>query len=147
VRDPIHHAIDVEATPAEVWRVFSDLSTWPRWFPNATAARVQLGPPWRKGAVLEVDLAVPVVGALVLRLDVEEAEPARRVRWVGKVWGIRGDHTYTFEDRGGWTRLTSHETFGGMLAGFADRLGRDTIDRSAHEAVAKLKALVEQPPA
>jgi hypothetical protein len=143
MREPIHHAIDIDATPAAVWRVFSDLATWPRWFPNATAARLAFGAPWKKGSVLEVDLAVPVVGSLVLRLDVEEAEPAAHVRWVGKVWGIRGDHRYSFEDRGKWTRVTSHERFDGMLARLADSVAREAIDRQAHEALARLKQLVE----
>src|SRR5258708_7215955 len=98
MREPIHHAIDIEASPEVVWRVFTDLATWPRWFPGAVAARAVRSPPWRRGGAVEVDLAVPVIGSLVLRLDVEEADEQRSVRWVGKAWGVRGNHSYTFED-------------------------------------------------
>jgi uncharacterized protein YndB with AHSA1/START domain len=145
VTDPnvIHHAIDVDATPEQAWRVFTDLTTWPRWFPNAVSARALRPDPFRPGGAIEVSLSVPVVGSLTLRLDVEEADPPRLVRWVGKAWGVRGDHRYTFEDRGKWTRVTSHERFGGPLSTLANRLAPGRIDDMAHETIARLKQVIE----
>jgi uncharacterized protein YndB with AHSA1/START domain len=148
MREPIHHAIDIDADSAQVWRVFTDLSTWPRWFPNAVGARALREDPFRRGGAVEVDLELPVVGSIVLRLDVEEADPQHKVRWIGKAWGVRGDHSYTFEDRRqgakAWTRVTSHELFDGPLSILATGLARDKIDRLAHEALAHFKTVVEE---
>ncbi|MSP62385.1 MAG: SRPBCC domain-containing protein [Myxococcales bacterium] len=141
----IHHAIDIDASLDAVWRVFTDLSTWPRWFPHAVAAQALHDAPWyRRGGGVEVELTVPVLGSMVLRLDIEEADPRHKVRWVGKAWGVRGDHSYTFEDRGAWTRVTSHEQFGGPLAVLANGSAvRERIDRIAHDAMTRLKEVVE----
>lgn len=144
VRAPIHHAIDIEASPAAVWAVFTNFDLWPRWFPYAASARSVGGPTWQRGGALEVRLVVPVVGALTLRLEVAEAEAERRVRWIGGSWGVRGDHLYTFEDRGGWTRVTSHEEFGGPFAFAAGARLRDRVDQLAHASMGHLKALVEE---
>ena len=143
-RDAIHHDIDVKAKPAAIWSVFSDLTTWPLWFPRATVAQPLDGcEPWRRGGAIEVTMAVPVVGSLVLRLDVEEIDPGRLVRWIGKAYGVRGDHRYSFEDRGAWTRVTSHETFGGVMSVLATRLGRSRFEDEAFQSLDKLRAVVE----
>ncbi len=143
MREAIHHAIDVDAAPPLVWRVFSDLAAWPRWFPYAASATAEADP-WRPGGALAVELQLPVVGRLLLRLTVEEAAPPTRVRWTGGARGLRGDHLYTFEDRGRWTRITSHETFGGAFAPIARRLAWDRIDEASHQSLARLRALVEE---
>jgi hypothetical protein len=143
-RDAIHHDIDVKARPSEIWAVFSDLTTWPLWFPRATVAHPLDGcEPWRRGGAIEVEMAVPVIGSLTLRLDVEEIEIEKSVRWIGKAYGVRGDHRYSFVDRGGWTRVTSHETFGGVMSILATRVGRARFEEEAFQSLDKLRAVVE----
>lgn len=142
MRKAIHHAIDVDARPDAIWRVFADLSTWPSWFPFADSARAD-GDPWRAGGRIDVQLRVPVVGTLPLRLAVAEASAPSLARWTGGALGVRGDHRYTFDDRGKWTRVTSHETFSGAFAFVLPRAAFGRIDEAAHDSLAKLKALVE----
>ena len=140
----IHHAIDVRARPDAIWRVFSDLTTWPRWFPQATSARSSSDPVWQIGGRIDIRMQIPVAGSVAITLEIVELVPAERVRWVGKSRGISGDHAYSFEDRGDWTRVTSHEVFGGWLAGAAMRLARGRIEEAAHVSLDKLRALVEE---
>ena len=143
---PIHHAIDIHASPAAVWRVFTDLTSWPRWFPEALSARSLAEPTWQRGGTLEVEMAVPVLRSLTLHLRIEEVEAERKVRWIGKAWGVSGDHSYIFEDRGQWTRVTSHEKFAGLvtlLPRVAGAKVRERVDGLAHASMARLKALVE----
>ena len=141
----VHHAIDIAASPDAIWAVFADLSTWPRWFPRTRAARSQ-GDPFRPGGRIDVELEVPVAGRIPLRLDVKEVTPARRVLWHGAAYGIAGEHSYAFDDRGKWTRVTSHEELraAGIAKSFAIRLARGRLDVEVHESLGKLRDLVEQ---
>lgn len=172
----VHHAIDVNATPAQVWQCFRDLSTWARWFPYAVGAHAEppagssdggagsssngsskpgeddsLPWPWQPGGVIVVELEVPVRGRMPLRLEMIDVEPARRVRWRGGAYGIHAEHTYRFDDHQRWTRVTSHEEFSaGLLAGLAMRAVRSRVDDVTHQSLARLRAVVEQalaPPA
>ncbi len=47
-------AIDVHATPARVWQLFTDVANWPRW--NAGVARAALHGPFASGSTFEMQL-------------------------------------------------------------------------------------------
>ncbi|HEY1588055.1 MAG TPA: SRPBCC family protein, partial [Polyangia bacterium] len=99
----VHHAIDVAATPDDCWRIFSDLSTWARWFPMLHRVDGEL----RAGGRLKLIFAA---GPAHLPVDVtiEEYKPRELVRWVGGKLGVRGDHYYSFAvNTPGTTRVTS----------------------------------------
>ena len=140
----LHHAIDVRARPETIWRVFTDLSTWPRWFPYATAAHSDDEVVWRTGGRIDVRMAVPVAGALRIHLGIVEVAAPDRVRWIGTATGMRGDHLYRFEDHGDWTRVTSHEELGGWMASAALRLARGRVEDAVHVSLEKLRDVVEE---
>src|SRR5262249_43344441 len=87
----VHHAIDVAAPPDQCCRIFSDLGSWPHWFPFLGRVDSEL----RAGGRLTLHLAAGA-GRLQVPVTIEELEPSRRVRWVGGRMGIRGDHFYDF---------------------------------------------------
>ena len=135
----VHHAIDVAATPDECWRVFSDLSTWTRWFPMLQGVHGEL----RSGGKLTLRFAAGP-GSLPVEVAIEEFAPGERVRWVGGRLGVRADHAYSFEvHQPETTRFTSRECF----SGFGARLITGPIfarfDDAAHQSMAHFKALVE----
>lgn len=139
-----HHAIDIAATPEQCWRVLTDLSTWPRWFPRLKYASVvgAAPDPWRVGGQFEIvfDFGISVS----VKPVVQELERAKRVRWIGRGWGIEGDHAYTLETKApGMTRVTSHEEFSGFGARLITGGVQARLDDEVHRSMAKLKALVE----
>jgi hypothetical protein len=139
----VQHAIDVAAPPEAVWRVFSDLGSWPRWFPFLRATpRGEL----RAGA--EISLAFgagpPGIPPLPVRVTVAELEPHKRVRWVGGALGIKGDHMFEFSvNIPGLTRVTSRECFSGLGSRLIVGPVFQRLDGEVHHSMARFKALVE----
>jgi hypothetical protein len=135
----VEHAIDVAATPADCWRVFHDLATWPRWFPFLRGVRGEL----RAGGRLTLLFAAGPT-SLPVDVTVEEFAPPARVRWIGGKLGVRGDHSYTFETKfPGTTRFTSSETFSGFGARLIAGPIFAKLDGETHSSMERFKALVE----
>lgn len=146
--DAIQHTVSVARSPEEVWRVLVDLSRWPAWFPQCVAARPEGSrDPFAKGGGgrVDVELAAPFIGRLVLELELVECEPGRSVRWKGRAPGVRADHRYTLapDDKGG-TTLSSTARFGGLLAALTTNLARAQLTQRAGDSLEKLRRLVEQ---
>ncbi|HEY2748230.1 MAG TPA: SRPBCC domain-containing protein [Polyangia bacterium] len=135
----VQHAIDVAGSPDDCWRVFSDLSTWTRWFPMLAAVDGELC----AGGRLRLSFAA---GPARLPVDVriEEFRPRALVRWIGGRLGVRGDHSYAFDVKiPGSTRVTSSETFSGLGARLITGPIFAKLDGETHESMARFKALVE----
>jgi hypothetical protein len=141
----LHAQIDVHATPQRVWQVLTDLDAYPDWNPFITRASGSA----RVGERL-TNRMQPVGGrAVTLRPTVLEADPGRRLRWLGRllVPGVfDAEHTFTIESLGdGQVRLVQHERFRGLLVPFLGKsLDRHTLP--AFELMNQaLKRRAEQP--
>ena len=135
----VQHAIDVAGSPDDCWRVFSDLSTWTRWFPMLAGVGGEL----REGGRLTLSFHA---GPARLPVDVriEEYRPRELVRWVGGRLGVRGDHSYAFDvNNPGLTRVTSRECFSGLGARLITGPIFAKLDGETHHSMARFKALVE----
>jgi hypothetical protein len=110
----ISAAVDIAATPEQVWAVLADLDTYPEWNPFIRSASGQL----TEGATLTLRI-VPAQGrAMTFRPRVLAAQPGVLLRWIGRLVlpGIfDGTHQFALDDFGGHTRLTQSETFRGVL--------------------------------
>ena len=113
----ISAAIDIAASPHQVWAVLADLDAYPQWNPFIRSA----SGPLAEGAALTLRL-VPARGrAMTVRPRVLAAEPGRLLRWIGRLImpGIfDGTHQFALDDMDGHTRLTQSEIFGGVLVPF-----------------------------
>lgn len=136
----VQHAIDVAATPEQCWRVFSDLGTWPRWFPFLRGVRGDgLAPGGRLTLLFAAGPAT-----LPVRVDIRELAPGVRVRWVGGALGVRGDHFFSFDvNNPGTTRVTSGECFSGLGARLIQGPVFAKLDGEVHHSMERFKALVE----
>jgi hypothetical protein len=135
----VQHAIDVAATPEDCWRVFGDLTTWPRWFPMLERVDGEL----RAGGTLTLCFAVGPARVPV-EVSIEEYRPGARVRWVGGRLGVRGDHYYSFDvNNPGSTRVTSRECFSGLGARLITGALLTKLDGETHLSMERFKALVE----
>jgi hypothetical protein len=135
----VHHAIDVAATPDDCWRIFSDLSTWTRWFPMLQKVDGEL----RVGGKLTLTFAAGPARVPV-EVMIEEYRRGELVRWVGGRLGVRGDHSYSFSvNNPGTTRVTSRECFSGFGARLITGPIFNKLDGETHQSMARFKALVE----
>jgi hypothetical protein len=137
--------VQVQASPERVWEVLTDFAAYQDWNPFIVEAAGQAVP----GSRLELRLRLPGRRATTIRPEVLDAEPARRLRWLGRlaVPGLfEGEHSFTIEAAGpGRVRLRQHEEFRGLLAPLLLALiARPTLE-AFHLMNQALAARVEQP--
>jgi hypothetical protein len=137
--------VQIEATPDRVWAVLTDFAAYQDWNPFIVKATGQPVP----GTRLELQMRLSGRRPTTLRPEVLEADPARRLRWLGRVLvpGVfDGEHSFTIQPDGpGRVRLTQHEEFRGLLAPVVLRMIAKSTLASFHQMNQALKARVEQP--
>ena len=131
----LHTEILVGATAEQVWRVLTDLNAYHLWNPFIVEAK-------GRAAVGErLSLRMQPVGgsAMTFTPRVLEAEPGRRLRWLGRMvlpGVLDADHTFTIEPLAVGVRLIQRETFTGVLvpvlAGQFDRGTLPAFDLMNH---------------
>jgi hypothetical protein len=136
--------IEIQGTPEQVWEVLTDLDAYPQWNPFI----VQAGGTPQPGHRLELRMRLAAGRATTLRPEVLEADPGRKLRWLGRllVPGLfDGEHSFTIQPAGpGQVRLTQHEEFRGLLAPLLlAMIAKPTLE-SFHRMNQALKARVEQ---
>jgi|SRR5215211_547659 hypothetical protein len=108
--------VEVEASPERVWEVLADFAAYRQWNPFITQAAGQAVP----GSRLELRMRLPGRRPMTIRPEVLEAEPGRRLRWLGRllVPGLfDGEHRFTLEPAGsGRVRVVQQEEFRGLAA-------------------------------
>jgi hypothetical protein len=117
--------VDIHASPERVWQILTDFAAYPQWNPFMPRASGSA----RRGERLTIRLQ-PVGGrGTTFRPTVLEADPGKRLRWIGRVLvpGVfDGEHSFTIQPLGqGQVRLVQQEDFRGLLvpllAGSLDR--------------------------
>jgi|EndMetStandDraft_7_1072992.scaffolds.fasta_scaffold50285_2 hypothetical protein len=110
----LHHEIEIDAPPEQVWSVLLDFDRYPEWNPFVTELRGTPG----VGERLRVRLAPPGGRGITLKPRVTEVTPARAFEWLGRllVPGLfDGRHRFELAPTTAGTRFTQHETFTGAL--------------------------------
>jgi hypothetical protein len=137
--------IEIEATADRVWEVLTDFAAYQDWNPFIVQAAGQAVP----GTRLELHMRLSGRRPTTIRPEVLEADPARRLRWLGQMLmpGVfAGEHTFTIQPAGpGRTRLTQHEEFRGLLAPLVLAMIAKPTLASFHQMNQALKTRVEQP--
>lgn len=105
----------IPASPEEVWAVLADTSSHPDWNPFIRRFEGTLA----VGERLVVTLGAPGRRGMTFRPTVLDAEPGRRLAWLGHL-GVRGlfDGLHSFDLReltDGSTELVHSEEFSGLL--------------------------------
>ena len=99
-----------------VWEVLTDFAAYHEWNPFIVQAT---GTP-QPGQRLELKMRPAGRRATRFRPEVLEADPGRRLRWLGRILvpGLfDGEHSFTIQPAGpGRVRLTQHEEFRGLLS-------------------------------
>jgi hypothetical protein len=137
--------VEVEGSPARVWEVLTDFAAYRQWNPFIVEGGGQAVP----GSRLELQMRLPGRRPMALRPVVLEAEPGRRLRWLGRLLmpGLfDGEHSFSLEPAGpGRVRVVQQEEFRGLAARpILAMIGEPTLAgfRQMNQA---LKDRVEQP--
>lgn len=112
----INTAIDIDAAPARVWEVLTDLAAFGEWNPFIVSANGSLEAGGR------LTLRMRAGGkTFTVRPSVVEVAEARLLRWVGRL-GVRGlldaEHIHAIEETHTGARYVQQESFRGVLVPF-----------------------------
>ena len=129
----------IQASPEKIWRVLTDLNSWPSWDPFCERVEGQavLGRKIKIFSKLSPGRAFPV--------KIVELTSAKRMTFSGGMpFGLfRGVRTYTLAPRGqSGVTFTMHEVFGGPLLPLIGKSIPDMTD-AFEKFVAGLKARAE----
>lgn len=115
----ISAAVQIGASPQQVWAILADLASYPRWNPLFREASGQL----TVGSTVTLKAVRPGTGrAMTVKVKVLAAEPGAHLRWRSSLPGIiTGEHTFTLTPADGGTRLVQTETYSGLLARMSAR--------------------------
>jgi len=115
VQREISHTIEIDASPAAVWRELADTRAYGEWNPFVRRLDGEL----TENARLEVEIEPPRGRSMVFKPTVLVAKPERELRWRGRflVPGLfDGEHSFVIEPlEGGRSRFTQAERFSGLL--------------------------------
>jgi hypothetical protein len=121
----ICHEIEIDAPPAAVWRTLTSTADY-SWNPFIRRISGKLA----AGEKIQVEIQPPAGRAMKFKPTVLEAEPERRLRWLGRllVPGLfDGEHSFELQPLPGErTRFIQRERFSGLLVG----LFRPTLDKT-----------------
>lgn len=113
----LHTEIEIDAAPARVWGILTDLAGYPDWNPFITSSTGTV----TTGAQLTNRLEPPGGRALTFKPTVTEVAEERVIEWLGRlgVPGVfDGRHRFELVPHGEGTRLIQTECFTGMLVPF-----------------------------
>jgi hypothetical protein len=129
-------AIFIEAPIAAVWRILSDIASWPDW--NLSISKMSLDGPIRAGTTFRWTAA-----SARIKSCLQEVDPPRRIAWTGATIGIRAVHIYDLEVEGAGTRVATRESFDGLVARLLRRTLQRSLDKDLAAGLAALKAEAE----
>jgi len=120
----IETTIEIDASPAKVWRIFSNFKNYPKWNPFIASLTGEV----KVGEIIHVDLNTMKFKPRVLKFDQNQ-----ELRWKGKLF-IKGlfDGEHYFQliaNQNGTTTFIHGENFGGILV----RLLRKKLDTEIKE--------------
>jgi hypothetical protein len=114
----VSSTIEIDAPPAEVWAVLTDLAAYPQWNPLFPEAGGQIA----VGERLTLASRPTVGRAMTIRPKVLAVQPGAELRWASSLPGIiGGEHSFTLTAVGSGTHLVQSETFRGLLVPFSGK--------------------------
>jgi hypothetical protein len=114
MRHQIRTGIDIDASPAEVWRTLVDVGAYHEWNPFITSGAGTVA----VGEQLTLRFEPPGGRAMTIRPQVTTVEHGRLLEWVGNLWipGLfEGRHRFELSPSPAGTTLVHSERFRGVL--------------------------------
>ena len=127
----------IDADPATVFSVLSQIDEWPAWNPDVKSAKLE--GPVQPGTIFRWKTGP---SSLVSTLQV--VDPPNEIGWTGKTMGIKAVHVFRFEATNGGTRVSSEESWEGLLASLLKGYSRKTLDKAIRDILSHLKTEAER---
>ena len=109
--------VEIDAPPERVWRVLTDFGAYPEWNPFIRSIEGET----RVSSQLKIRIEPPGARGMTFRPTVRAAEPARELRWLGRLLVPRlvdGEHRLALEPlEGGRSKFIQSERVSGLLVG------------------------------
>jgi uncharacterized membrane protein len=133
--------ISIDAPPATVWALMSDIESWPSWTKSVdTAERLEAGP-------LQVGSTAAIKQPKLAKTkwEVTELEPGRSFTWTSRSPGVRstGIHTVDPAASGGGSDVTLTLVLSGPFAWMIELLAGRLVERYVGWEAEGLKARAE----
>ncbi len=111
--------IVVNATPEEVWQVWSQIEQWPEWSSELhNSAKFTSDNKWEVGSTFEQNINLGMAGTVTSYETLKVVDQGKKVMWWKDKEGIKSCHTWVFENAGvGKTKITNIEVFDGTIIG------------------------------
>jgi len=135
----VEHTIEIDADPAIVWKVSTDIDRWPEWTPTVRSARRLEQTPFGQGSTAK--LKQPGMPPAVWR--VTRWEPGRSFTWETGVPGLRLAATPRLEPGGECTINSLTLEASGLLAFVLSPVLRRSASRALSRENEGLKAVCE----
>ena len=106
------HTIDIDASPAQVWSILSDLPRWPAWTPTMKTFEWVEGDHLAVGAKARLQLD----GAPKAVWTVTQLDEGRSFSWAADTMGVHTIGSHVIEPRDGGSRVTLTLEQTGLIA-------------------------------
>lgn len=130
------HEIDIDASPAVVWDLLTDVNEWPSWQPDIAVARLA-------GAMLPGSAFAWQSRGLRITSKVYVVEDRARVLWGGTADGITGIHEWRFAASPYGVHVVTEESFSGAPIAADPAAMQSALDASLADWLVHLKAAAE----
>jgi uncharacterized protein YndB with AHSA1/START domain len=130
------HEITINAPVETVWRLLTEIDTWPQWNPAIT--RSKLDGPIRSGAKFKWK-----AGGASLVSTLHDVEPKQYISWTGRALGIRAIHIWRLRPLKGGVNVVTQESFTGLLATLLSGILQRTLDSTLQKWLHDLKKTAE----
>lgn len=117
--------VGIQAAPAQVWQVMSDVESWSSWTASVTSVQLLDSGPLRVG--VRARIRQPRLPVATWR--VAELVPGASFTWVARGPGLRTTGRHEVAPDGDWSVATLTLDQDGPLGGLMGRLTRDLTER------------------
>jgi hypothetical protein len=117
--------VSIQAAPAQVWQVMSDVEAWPSWTASVTSVHLLASGPLRVG----VRAVVRQPRLPVATWRVTELVPGRSFTWVARGPGLHTTGRHEVLPDGDWSGVTLTLDQEGPFGGLVGRLTRNLTER------------------
>lgn len=139
----LEYSVIAKCKPEHVWQKFQKLEEWPWWNRAIGQSKWIDGPPWQTGSQFHMEMVYP--RKMKFSPVLIESAPPNKIAWVGKAFGLRGEHWFSFDlQPDGTTLIRTWEDFSGPTAIFLGKGLKDAILTMYREWLEALKAEAEK---
>ncbi|MBI1227135.1 MAG: polyketide cyclase/dehydrase [Bacteroidetes bacterium] len=129
--------IIIQASPALVWAVLTDIDNWPNWHPKISAAKLES--PLTVGSCFTW-----AINGMKIKSTLQTVSPNVAFGWSGSAIGATAIHNWYLTEQAGSTFISVEESMEGWLVRlFKGKMNRD-LAKDMKEWLEAMKAVIEK---